>query len=211
MNEQHNLEPQPDLSAGDVSAETVNLVQGGARDVFARTATITQGGASQVKADNVVVRQGGVQRIEAANVTIRQAGVVQVKADAAQIVQSGVVLAQAEHLTLDGGTQVLGTFAGSATMDGSLAQVVVSRGPMEIEQSAAVAVLAPAVTVKNSVVGLLFAQRVEGNVSALFGPRAAVAFGAAFGAAFGVALALARISSRRRGKLSGRKTIDEGR
>jgi len=200
MDERQDIGPQPDRAAGDVSAQVVNMVEAGARDVFARTATITQGGAREVKADNVVVRQGGVQRIEAAHVTIRQAGVVQVKADAAQIVQSGVVLAQAEALTLDGGTQALGTFAGSATMDGSLAQVVVSRGPMEIEQSAAVAVLAPAVTVKNSAVGLLVAQRVEGNVSALFGPRAAVAFGAAFGAAFGVAFALARVSSRRRRK-----------
>jgi len=200
MDERQNIGPQPDRAAGDVSAQVVNFVEAGARDVFARTATITQGGAREVKADNVVVRQGGVQRIEAADVTVRQAGVVQVKGDAVQIVQSGVVLAQAEHLTLDGGTQALGTFAGSATMDGSLAQVVVSRGPMEIEQSAAVAILAPAVTVKNSVVGLLVAQRVEGNVSALFGPRAAVAFGAAFGAAFGVAFALARVSSRRRRK-----------
>ena len=200
MDERQNIGPQPDRAAGDVSAQVVNFVEAGVRDVFARTATITQGGAREVKADNVVVRQGGVQQIEATDVTIRQGGVVQVKADMAQIVQSGVVLAQAENLTLDGGTQALGAFAGSAAMDGSLAQVVVSRGPMEIEQSAAVAMLAPAVTIKNSVVGLLFARRVEGNVSALFGPRAAVAFGAAFGAAFGVAFALARISSRRRRK-----------
>ncbi len=200
MDEQRNIGPQPDRAAGDVSAQVVNIVEAGARDVFAHTATITQGGASDIKADNVIIRQGGAQRIEATNVTIRQAGVVQAKAETAEIVQSGVLLAQADKLTLDGGTQALGVFAGSATMDGSLAQAIVSRGPMEMEQSATVAMLAPRVTVKNSAIGLLFARHVEGDVRALFGPRAAVAFGAAFGAAFGVAFALARatINQRRR-------------
>ena len=58
--------------------------------------------------------------------------------------------------------------------------------------SGAIAVIAPTATVKSSMVGLLFARKVEGNVKAMFGPRAAVAFGAAFGTAFGVAFALAR-------------------
>ena len=62
MNEQHNLGPQPDPSAGDVSAEAVNLVKGGARDVFAHTATITQGGAREVKAESVTIRQGGADK-----------------------------------------------------------------------------------------------------------------------------------------------------
>ena len=185
-------------AAGDVSAQVVNIVEAGARDVFAHTATITQGGASDIKADNVIVRQGGVRQIEATHVTIRQGGVVHARAETAEIVQSGVVLAQADKLTLDGGTQALGVFAGSATMDGSLAQAVVSRGPMQVEQSATVVMLAPRVTVKNSAVGLLLARHVEGDVSALFGPRAAVAFGAAFGAAFGVAFALARMAVNQR-------------
>ena len=198
MDEQQSIGPQPDRAAGDVSAQVVNIVEAGARDVFAHTATITQGGASDIKADNVIVRQGGVRQIEATHVTLRQGGVVHARAETAEIVQSGVVLAQADKLTLDGGTQAIGVFAGSATMDGSLAQAVVSRGPMQVEQSATVAMLAPRITVKNSAVGLLLARYVEGDVSALFGPRAAVAFGAAFGAAFGVAFALARMAVNQR-------------
>jgi len=198
MDEQHTIGPQPDRAAGDISAQVVSLVKAGARDVFAHTATITQGGASDIKADNVIVRQGGVRLIEATNATVRQGGVVQVKAETAEIVQSGVVLAQADKLSLDGGAQAVGVFAGSATIDGSFAQAVVSRGPVQVEQSATVAMLAPRITVKDSAVGLLFARHVEGDVSALFGPRAAVVFGAAFGAAFGVAFALARMTVNQR-------------
>lgn len=190
--------PQPDYTTNDVSAQVVNLVEAGARNVFAHTVTITQGGAGHIKADNVIVRQGGAQKVEATHLTVRQGGVVQAKAETAEIVQSGVVLAQADKMTLDAGAQALGVLAGSATVDGSLAQVIVSRGSVAVEQSATVAMLAPRAMIKNSVVGLLLARHVEGDVNALFGPRAAVAFGAAFGAAFGVAFALTRTSLRRR-------------
>jgi hypothetical protein len=193
MDEQQNIGPQPDRAAGDVSAQAVNVIEAGVRDVFAHTMTITQGGARDVKADNVIVRLGGAQTVEATNVTVRQGSLVQAKAQTIEIVQSAVALAQGDKLALEAGTQALGVFAGSVTMDGSFAQAVVSRGPVEVEQSATAAVIAPHVAVKSSLVGLLFARHVEGDVNALFGPRAAVAFGAAFGAAFGVAFALARM------------------
>jgi hypothetical protein len=89
-------------------------------------------------------------------------------------------------------------YAGSATLDGALVQAVVSRGPMQVQDSAVVAMVAPSMIVKDSFIGLLFARHVEGEVRALFGPRAAVAFGAAFGAAFGVAFALARTATQQR-------------
>jgi hypothetical protein len=206
MNEQHHLGPQPDLSAGDVSAQVVNLVKGGARDVFANTVTITQGGAREVKAESVTIRQGGAEKvkathvtirqggaekIEATNVTIRQSAVAQAKAETVEIVQSVVAFAQADEVTLNAG-HASGVYAGSAMLDGTLAQAVVSRGPAQVQDSAVMAMVAPSMTVKSSIVGLLFARHVEGDVTAVFGPRAAVAFGAAFGAAFGVAFALAR-------------------
>jgi len=77
-----------------------------------------------------------------------------------------------------------------------------------VQDSAAAAIVAPSVTVNSSVVGLLFARHVEGDVRALFGPRAAVAFGAAFGAAFGVAFALTRTTAQQRRK-RGRKTLGD--
>ncbi len=197
MNQQ-NIGPQPDESAGDVSAPTVNITQGGARDVFAHTATVTQGGVGDVKADNMIVRQGGVQKVEATNVTVRQGGVVQLKTHTADIAQSAVVLAQADQVTCEGGTRALGVMAGSATFDGARAQAVISRGSVGMEQSATGAVFAPQVMVKNSAVGLLVAQHVEGDVRPMFGTEAAVAFGAAFGAAFGLVFALTRGIKRQR-------------
>ncbi len=197
MNEQ-NIGPQGDAAAGDVSAPTVNISQGGARDVFAHTATITQGGAGTVKADNFIVRQGGVQKAEATNVTVRQGGVVQLKTQNANISQSGVGLVQGDQITLDGGARALGVVAGSATLDGATVQAVISRGTLGMEQSATGAVFAPQVMVRNSAVGLLVAQHVDGDVRPMFGSEAAIAFGAAFGAAFGLVFALVRGARRRR-------------
>ena len=176
MDEQNQVDPTVNPSA-DQAGETILPI--GSR-------------MGDVKAETVVIRQGVAQTIQAARVNVRQGATVQLKAERAEVVQGAMVSAQADKLTLGPGAAALGVLADSVKVEQSLVRVMVSRGPMEMEQSGAIAVIAPTATVKSSMVGLLFARKVEGDVKAMFGPRAAVAFGAAFGAAFGVAFALAR-------------------
>ncbi len=183
MSDQDSTSSRSNPSTHEASAQVVTPI--GAR-------------IGDVKAETLIIRQGAAQTIEASNVTIRQGAALQLKAETAEIVQGGAVLAQTEKLTLGPGAAALGVLADSVTMDQSLARAVISRGPMGMEQSGAIAVIAPQASVRASLVGLLFARHVEGDVQTIFGPRAAVAFGAAFGAAFGVAFALASRLGRRR-------------
>ena len=80
-----------------------------------------------------------------------------------------------------GGT--VAVVAGEAELKASAATAVLARDEAELEQAAAGVVVARSAEVTDSVVGVLIAQRVEGqNVRVLFGWREALAFGAAAGA-----------------------------
>jgi len=120
-------------------------------------------------AGDVTIRQGGAQEITAKHVKIRQGGVVQAHAEQIEITQGGIV----------------GGLANELEREGSMAHAVVARGTAEIDQSMATVIAARETTVKDSLIGVLLAGKVEGdNLRVLMHPPSALAFGAAAGVVF---------------------------
>jgi hypothetical protein len=165
----------------DVTAETVNITQGGARNVQGTHVTLRQAGAQSVTADNLVIRQGGVVKAEADHLEMLQGGI-------------GLARTQTAHLTASKAGAVLSE--GQVTMEQSVAQMLMTRGDVTMEQSGAVAMVARNVKAENSGVVFLLASEVEGTVRAAFGPREPAIFGMVAGAVAGLMLLLAKLSRR---------------
>jgi hypothetical protein len=77
---------------GDIRAERVEIVQGGANSIDAHTVTIRQGGAAMVSATDVSVSQGGIFLARAERVTLRE--------------NSSALAVAAEQASLSGGSNV---------------------------------------------------------------------------------------------------------
>ena len=65
-------EQEPSGQLGDVRADHVEIVQGGAQAIHAQTVTIQQGGAGLVRATEVTVSQGGIGVARAERVSLRE-------------------------------------------------------------------------------------------------------------------------------------------
>ena len=176
------VEEQERGDMGDVTAESVNIIQGGARNVKGTHVTLRQAGAQSITVDNLVIRQGGV---------------VQARADRLEMLSGGIVLAQTQTATLTASQAGAVLSEGNVTMEQSGAQMLLARGDVTMEQSGAVAMIARNVKAENSGVVFLLASQVEGTVNAAFGPRESVIFGAVAGAVTGLVLLLARLSRRK--------------
>jgi hypothetical protein len=177
-----NLEGQEGGDLGDITVETVNITQGGARDVKATQVTLRQGGAQSVTAENLVIRQGGVVKAEA---------------DHLEMLQGGVVFAQTETASLTASQAGAVLSEGDVAMDQAGVQVLLARGDVRMDQSGAIVMAARNVKAENCGTVLLIANQVEGTVNTAFGPRESVLFGAVAGAVAGLVLLLARLARRR--------------
>lgn len=95
-------------------------------------------------------------------------------------------LARARRLRVTGGV-VGGVLADEARVMQTAAQGIAARERVEMDQAAAGVVVSRHVNATQSLVGVLVAGRVEGDeVRVLFGPAAALAFGAGVGAVLGL-------------------------
>jgi len=179
--EGEKVEEQERSDTGDVTAETVNITQGGARNVQATHVTLRQAGAQSVTADNLLIRQGGVMKAQADHLEMLQGGVGFARTQTADLTasQAGAVISE-----------------GQVTMEQSGAQMLMARGDVTMDQSGAVAMLARNVKAENSGVVFLLANEVEGTVNAAFGPRESVIFGVVAGAVAGLVLLLAKLARR---------------
>ena len=176
------MEEQESGDVGDVSAELVNITQGGARNVTGTQVTLRQAGAQTVTAENLVIRQGGV---------------VKAQADQLEMLQGGVMLAQTQTASLTASQAGAILSEGDVTMEQSGAQLLLARGDVTMDQSGAAAVVARNVKTENSGTVFLLAREVEGTVNTAFGPRESVIFGTVVGAVAGLVLLLARLARRR--------------
>lgn len=192
MSESTAIGRQPELEQGDISGQDVELQHAGVRDVYGNNVTLMQSGVREVHATHLVVKQGGVQQAEATSVEVRQGGIGRVEAEQVHVSQGGIGLGRADTLTLGAGGSAAGLLAEQASVEQSSVQVLLARGEVTADQSALGAVVAPHVTLNHSNTVLLFAQHIEGDVKAVFGPAASAAFGAAFGTAAAVVWLLAR-------------------
>ena len=175
------VEEQERSDMGDVTAESVNITQGGARNVQATHVTLRQAGAQSITADTLVVRQGGV---------------VKARADHLEMLSGGIGLAQTQTASLTASQAGAVLSEGNVAMEQSGAQLLLARGDVTMDQSGAVAMVARNIKAENSGVVFLLAQQVEGTVNVAFGPRESVIFGAVAGAVAGLVLLLARLSRR---------------
>lgn len=176
------MEEQKESNVGDVTAESVNIIQGGARNVQGTHVTLRQAGAQSITADSLVIRQGGVVKAQADQVDMLQGGIVFAKTQTANLTasQAGAILSE-----------------GNVTMEQAGAQMLLARGDVTMELSGAVVMAARNVKAENSGVVFLLASQVEGTVNTAFGPRESVIFGAVAGALAGLVLLLARLSRRK--------------
>ena len=175
------VEEQERNDMGDVTAETVNITQGGARNVQATHVTLRQAGAQSVTAENLIIRQGGVGKAQVDHLEMLQGGIGFARTQTADLTasQAGAVLSE-----------------GDVSMEQSGAQLLLARGEVTMDQSGAVVMMARNVRAENSGVVFLLANEVEGTVNAAFGPRESVIFGAVAGAVAGLVLLLAKLSRR---------------
>lgn len=181
------MEEQKRDDMGNVAAETVNIVQGGARSVQGTNVTLRQAGAQSVTADKLVVRQGGV---------------VQAKADHVEMVGGGIALAQTQTASLTASQAGAVLSEGEVRMEQSGARLLLTRGDVTMDQSGAVAMIARNVKTENSGTVFLFASQVEGTVNTAFGPRESVIFGSVAGLVMGLVVLLARLARRKQGATS---------
>lgn len=177
----HAGEEVKEPKSNDVTAEVVNITQGGARNVQGTHVTLRQAGAQSVTAEDLVIRQGGVAKAEAEQLEMLQGGVGFAKTQTAGLTasQAGAVLSE-----------------GDVTLEQSGAQMLMARGDVTMDQSGAVAMMARNVKAENSGVVFLLANEVEGTVNAAFGPRESVIFGIVAGAVAGLVMLLAKLARR---------------
>jgi len=134
--------------AGDVSAHSLTIRQGGARSVTAHEVSVRQGGIARVDAHTVEVTQGGVAVATTGTLRMTAGGAGAVLADRATLEQSVVqVVAARERVDLD-----------------QAAGGLVAGGSVHVRDSAIGVVLTPRFDGQ--------------NVRVLMGPPAAFAFGA---------------------------------
>jgi hypothetical protein len=142
--------------AGDVSARSLTIRQGGARSVTAHEVTVRQGGIVQVDAQNVAVTQGGVAVATTETLRLTAGGLGAVLADRAVLEQSMAhVVAARERVEMDQAAVALVAGRAIAVRDSVIGLLVTPR---------------------------LEGQ----GVRVLLGPRAALALGAGVGLVLGL-------------------------
>ena len=152
-------------------------------------ATVDRGMVDLVTAQTVEIRQGGAQNVRAKEVTIRQGLAGVVDAETVQMTQAAAALVRAGDVTMGPGSHSAGVLADAVTLQQAASQVIVARDSVEMDQSAAALIVARHVTARNSPLLIVVADTVEGaDARVIIGRQSAVAFGAAVGAALAVLL-----------------------
>ena len=167
--------------------------------VSARSVQLHQASANIIHADkDVTIRQGVAKEIRAQDVTIRQGGAITIDADNVHLTQGAVGLVRAGDAELGPGSSSVAVLADSVHLDQASAQFVMARDSVELDQCATGILVGQHITAKDSVAMLMFADKVEGNVSVVMDRQMAITFGAALGAALGLVLGLFGILRRKK-------------
>ena len=149
-------------------------------------------------AQSVTIRQGGAREIRAQDVTIRQGAAVSIDADSVSIVQGAAGLVRSSDAQLGAGSTTVAVLADTVKLDQAGAQFILGRDTVEMDQSAAGILVAHNITARDSAAVLMFADKVEGDVTVVMDRQMAISFGAAMGAALGLVLAVFGILRRRK-------------
>jgi hypothetical protein len=125
---------------------------------------------SAIQADHVEVRMGAVGRVDSGQLHVLQGAVGGARADSVSVQQGAIG----------------GVVAGEASVRQGFARSILARS-VRVEQSFVRTLVAAEVNLeRTTVVGVLLARRVAGDVRVLVDWRGALAFGAAFGLVAGL-------------------------
>lgn len=150
-----------------------------------RDLTVTEGGITNANAQRIQVRQGGISQASAASIDVWQGGIARAEATDIAVTQGGIALARGERVSVEMGGVAL-MVARDARLSQGGAQTVLARD-VYVEQGIVGTVVANHVTVaRPSLVGLVLARNVHGDVRALLDWRGALAFGAVAGVLMGL-------------------------
>ena len=134
---------------------------------------------------SVTIQQGGIGEATATTIDITQGGIGAATATDIALSQGGIGLARGERVSVEMGAVGLAV-ADEVRISQAVAQTVIAR-EATFEQGVLVNVIAEHVTVRQpSFVGILLANRVDGDVRALLDWRGALAAGAVIGLLVGV-------------------------
>ena len=151
-----------------------------------RRLDIEQQVVRDVSARRVDIRQSSLRDVQADVAHVRQAGLARVSAQELTLLQSSVGAATGGTLRV-GPNVTAGVVAGrDVSFDQGRTPVVLAGRRARIDQAAVGLVAAQRVSLYQSGAGAIFALKVTGDVRPLFGPAAALAFGAAFALVLGV-------------------------
>jgi hypothetical protein len=182
----------------DINANRETLIQGTDQDIEASTVEITLGGVNEVNADQVYLRLSGARTLDAENIKIRQGAALQLEAETVEATGAAMGFTRADQATINS-SRVAGLFADTVSMNNSTARIIVTPGGDQVvDQSAVGALVTQKATVRNGIIGVLIAGKVEGEYQTLLDPQAALAFGAAFGTVMALILRLTRRKKKKR-------------
>lgn len=160
-------------------------------DLNGDNVTVQNGAVRTINATNATVRQGGLQSAHTETLTVRQGGIVNARTTSLEMIQGAIGFAKTDDAKLTASNVGGMLAAGNVMLDQTMTRVLVSGGEVKMDQSAAAILIANNVnTGGGSGTVFLFARKVDGNVTTLFGPRESLVFGAVAGLVAGVLMLL---------------------
>lgn len=181
--------PEPDAAATlvPVMADAQGTATG---DTAGAAATADAAGAAEdpsdlgpddVTADVVSISQGGVQVAHARHVDVAQGGIWRAEASDVAVSQGGIGIARGDRVSIEMGAAGI-ALAQDLRISQAYAREVIARD-VEVDQGAiGTLITAQARFTRRGLVGILIAQKVDGDVRAILDWRGALALGAAVGA-----------------------------
>lgn len=137
-------------------------------------------GPDDIAADVVTISQGGVQVAHARHVDVAQGGIWRAEASDVAVSQGAIGIARGDRVSLEMGAAGV-ALARDLRLSQAYARQVFARD-VEVDQGAiGTLITAQARFARRGLVGILIAQKVDGEVRALLDWRGALALGAALG------------------------------
>ncbi len=173
-------------NARDISAQQVTIHSGTVRDITrADSVTITQGGVNAIDAKNVVISFAGVVQADAGVLEVKQGMIARVQSEEATLTQGVVGLLQSEAVQMSG-ARAIAVLGNNIEVEAGLAQYMLAREAIHVEQGGALLMAAPRIEVANGTALLMLAREVHGNVRTLMDRKSALVFGLSAGLVIGL-------------------------
>jgi len=155
--------------------------------------------AGDYSAESVTIRQGGAINVEADKVEVRQGGIVNARAKKIELTGGGLLFGQAENVRIFASRSGAVIARHDAALEQSGTVVQLTAGDVTMEQSGAVVQIANKVKMgENNATVFLFAKNIEGDVHTVFGQKESATFAVVAGIAAGLVMLVGTLLGRRK-------------